>query len=285
MCQQRHHEAQVILHYCPQQLLPQRDVRLGQWSQEELLLILGPDPALLLLPARWDTVTVTTGCCVHRGTCTGTATPNTPCVSSVHVSHAGILARSLLCPIIPTSVPGALCMSRSSRHRPDTRRSHCTFLGLLVHVGPCTHSGHIPHSDPTTVIPQRDTRTSLLAPRTLSCLSVTCQPGDSVLCLCAGPGQRQGKVSCRAQQPSATGGALSLLPSRLVQTKAAAASVPPGAAGPGGSMCAVPPLSAAILSICIWRAAINAPRGACSLPPPPDPLLSVDKPQNGLLLG
>lgn len=123
------------------------------------------------------------------------------------------------------------------------------------------------------------------APRTPSCSSITCQPGDSVLCLRAGLGQWQEKVSCCAQQPRATGGALSLLPSRLVQTKAAAASVPPGAAGPGGSMRAVPPLSAAILSICIWRAAINAPRRACSLPPPPDPLLSVDKPQNGLLSG
>lgn len=88
-----------------------------------------------------------------------------------------------------------------------------------------------------------------------------------------------------AGDSGARGGALSLLPSRLAQTKAEAASVPPGAAGPGGSMCAVPPLSAAILSICIWRAAINAPRGACSLPPPPDLLLSVDKLQNGLLLG
>lgn len=52
MGQERHHEAQVVLHHCPQQLLPQRDVRLRQRSQEELLLVLGPDPALLLLPAR-----------------------------------------------------------------------------------------------------------------------------------------------------------------------------------------------------------------------------------------
>lgn len=88
-----------------------------------------------------------------------------------------------------------------------------------------------------------------------------------------------------AGDSGARGGTLSLLLSRLAQTKAAAASVPPGAVGPGGSMRAVPPLSAAILSICIWRAAINAPRGACSLPPPPDLLLSVDKLQNGLLLG
>lgn len=57
--QERHHEAQVILHHGPQQLLPQRDVRLRQRSQEELLLILGADPALLLLPAGWDKVTVT----------------------------------------------------------------------------------------------------------------------------------------------------------------------------------------------------------------------------------
>lgn len=59
---------------------------------------------------------------------------------------------------------------------------------------------------------------------------------------------------------------------------------PAGAAG-RGSMCAVPPLSAAILSICIWRAATKAPRRACSLPPPPDPRSAADKPQNGLLLG
>lgn len=52
MGQQCHHEAQVILHHRPQQLLPQGDVRLRQRSQEELLLVLGPDPALLLLPAR-----------------------------------------------------------------------------------------------------------------------------------------------------------------------------------------------------------------------------------------
>ena len=57
MGQERHHEAQVILYHSPQQLLSQRDVRLGQRSQEELLLILGPDPALLLLPARCDNVT------------------------------------------------------------------------------------------------------------------------------------------------------------------------------------------------------------------------------------
>lgn len=49
--QERHHEAQVILHHGPQQLLPQRDVRLRQRRQEQLLLVLGPDPALLLLPA------------------------------------------------------------------------------------------------------------------------------------------------------------------------------------------------------------------------------------------
>lgn len=51
--------------------------------------------------------------------------------------------------------------------------------------------------------------------------------------------------------------------------------------GAAGSMRAVPPLSAAILSICIWRAAINAPRCACSLQPPPDPLLSADKGRMG----
>lgn len=57
--QECHHEAQVIFHHGPQQLLPQRDVGLGQWGQKELLLILSPDPALLLLPARQDIVTVT----------------------------------------------------------------------------------------------------------------------------------------------------------------------------------------------------------------------------------
>lgn len=152
---------------------------------------------------------------------------------------------------------------------------------------PCMYSSSVPQLDPPPATVRRDTRTSILvALHTLLCAHYVAERGDtSVPCLYVGRGQRQEKVSCCTRQPSATGGTLSLLPSRLVQTKAAAASVPPGAAGPGGSMCAVPPLSAAILSICIWRAAINAPHGACSLPPPPDPLLSVDKPQNGLLLG
>lgn len=49
--QEHDQQPQVVLHHGPQQLLPQRHVRAGQWRQEELLLVLGPYPALLLLPA------------------------------------------------------------------------------------------------------------------------------------------------------------------------------------------------------------------------------------------
>lgn len=48
--QQQHHQPQVILHHCPKQLLPQGHVGLGQSHQEQFLLVLGSDPALLLLP-------------------------------------------------------------------------------------------------------------------------------------------------------------------------------------------------------------------------------------------
>lgn len=50
--QQQHHRPQVVLHHRPQQLLAEGHVRVGQGGQEELLLVLGPDPALLLLPAQ-----------------------------------------------------------------------------------------------------------------------------------------------------------------------------------------------------------------------------------------
>ena len=49
--QECYQQPQVVLHHRPEQLLAQRHVRAGQWGQEELLLILGPDPALLLLSA------------------------------------------------------------------------------------------------------------------------------------------------------------------------------------------------------------------------------------------
>lgn len=48
--QQQHHQPQVIFHHCPKQLLPQGYIRLGQSHQEQLLLILGSDPALFLFP-------------------------------------------------------------------------------------------------------------------------------------------------------------------------------------------------------------------------------------------
>jgi len=48
--QQHHHQPQVVLHHRPKQLLPQGHVRLGRLRQEQLLLVLGSDPALLLLP-------------------------------------------------------------------------------------------------------------------------------------------------------------------------------------------------------------------------------------------
>ena len=49
--QERHQQPQVVLHHRPEQLLAQRHVRAGQRGQEELLLVLGPDPTLLLLSA------------------------------------------------------------------------------------------------------------------------------------------------------------------------------------------------------------------------------------------
>lgn len=100
MGQERHHEAQVILYHSPQQLLAQRDVRLGQRSQEELLLVLGPDPALLLLPARWDTVTGGSTCL--GSTCKGTGTP-APRVSGERLSHTGMPR------IAPLQAPPLLC--------------------------------------------------------------------------------------------------------------------------------------------------------------------------------
>ena len=48
--QEQHHQPQVVLHHGPEQLLAQGHVGLGQPHQEQLLLILSPDPALLLLP-------------------------------------------------------------------------------------------------------------------------------------------------------------------------------------------------------------------------------------------
>lgn len=54
VCQQQHHQPQVILHHCAKQLLPQGHVRLGQSHYEQLLLVLGSDPALLLLPGEME---------------------------------------------------------------------------------------------------------------------------------------------------------------------------------------------------------------------------------------
>lgn len=50
MCQQHHHQPQVIFHHCAKQLLPQGHIRLGQSHKEQLLLILGSDPTLFFLP-------------------------------------------------------------------------------------------------------------------------------------------------------------------------------------------------------------------------------------------
>lgn len=50
VCQQQHHQPQVVFHHRAKQLLPQGHVRLGKSHQEQLLLVLGSDPAFLLLP-------------------------------------------------------------------------------------------------------------------------------------------------------------------------------------------------------------------------------------------
>lgn len=50
MCQQHHHQPQVVLHHCAKQLLPQGHIRLGQSHKEQLLLVLGSDPTLFFLP-------------------------------------------------------------------------------------------------------------------------------------------------------------------------------------------------------------------------------------------
>ncbi len=48
--QQENHQPQVVLHHGPQELLSQRHVWLRKPHQEQLLLVLRPDPALLLFP-------------------------------------------------------------------------------------------------------------------------------------------------------------------------------------------------------------------------------------------
>lgn len=50
VCQQQHHQPQVIFHHGAEQLLPQGHIRLGEAHQEQLLLVLGSDPAFFLLP-------------------------------------------------------------------------------------------------------------------------------------------------------------------------------------------------------------------------------------------
>lgn len=50
VCQQQHHQPQVVFHYGAKQLLPQGHIRLGEAHQEQLLLVLGSDPAFFLLP-------------------------------------------------------------------------------------------------------------------------------------------------------------------------------------------------------------------------------------------
>lgn len=50
--QQQDDRPQVLVGRGPQQVLAQGQLRAGQGGQEELLLVLGPDPPLLLLPAR-----------------------------------------------------------------------------------------------------------------------------------------------------------------------------------------------------------------------------------------
>lgn len=52
VCQQQDDCPQVLVGGGPQQVLAQGQLGAWQWGQEELLLIFGPDPALLLLPAR-----------------------------------------------------------------------------------------------------------------------------------------------------------------------------------------------------------------------------------------
>lgn len=52
--QQQDDRPQVLVGRGPQQVLAQGQLRAGQGGQEELLLVLGPDPALLLLSAGTD---------------------------------------------------------------------------------------------------------------------------------------------------------------------------------------------------------------------------------------
>ena len=52
MCQQQDDRPQVLVGRGPQQVLAQGQLHAGQRGQEELLLILGPDPPFLLFPTR-----------------------------------------------------------------------------------------------------------------------------------------------------------------------------------------------------------------------------------------
>lgn len=52
VCQQQDDRPQVFVGRGPQQVLAQGQLGAGQRGQEELLLVLGPDPPLLLFPAR-----------------------------------------------------------------------------------------------------------------------------------------------------------------------------------------------------------------------------------------
>lgn len=151
--QERHHEAQIILHHGPQQLLPQRDVRLGQRGQKELLLILSPDPALLLLPARQDIVTVTaeTICLGPMHKRTGASA--LPCeharVSSEHPLHPPMFRIAApLCPQQPLNLCRSTldtCLTPACLPAPPQRSPR----SLCAHTQACTAAASL--SQPTAV--------------------------------------------------------------------------------------------------------------------------------------
>lgn len=95
VCQQHHHQPQVILHHRPKQLLPQGHVWLGQPHQKQLLLVLRSDPALLLLPGEKEvTRTLRPGRVEHAMSNLAPTLRNVQCIA--HHSEA-VIWRQALC--------------------------------------------------------------------------------------------------------------------------------------------------------------------------------------------
>lgn len=210
MGQECHHQAQVILHHGPQQLLPQWDVRLRQWGQKELLLILSPDPALLLLPARQDIVTVTveTICLgtMHKRTRVSALPCEHTCVSREHLSHPGMFC---IAPAVPlcSQLPLRLChptldtcLTPAGLTAPlySSQWTLCAYTHARTAPVSCTQTPHLSPcrspSHPSAACPCCGSSGTVPVP----CLRVGRGPWqEKVSAAHASPGPREAPYRCR----------------------------------------------------------------------------------------